>query len=274
MEKIVSINEIAQRIYKMVITAPQIAKMWQPGQFLIVHLKEDSERIPLTICSRDLEKGEITLVVQAVGASTREICASQPGSYFRDVLGPLGTPSMINPDFKNLLFIAGGLGLAPLRPLIERYHELGSKTTVLVGVRTAKNLILQEEIKDIADHIMISSDDGTTGLHGLALNLVAPAVEKWGHFDHVYIAGPVKMMQYTVLETAKFGLKSTVSLNPLMIDGTGMCGGCRVSVGGHTKFACVDGPEFDGALVDFEKLSKKLNTYREHQCKLNQQFSR
>lgn len=268
MEKIISIGEIAPRIYKIVITAPLIAKMWKPGQFLIIHLNEDSERIPLTICKRDIEKGELTLIVQAIGESTREICASQPGSEIRDVLGPLGMSSDINPDFKSVLFISGGIGITPLYPLIQKYHELGIQTTVLMGFRTAKNLILDSEVKEVATNIMIASDDGTLGEKGLALDLIAPAIEKWGKFDHVYIAGPVRMMQYTVFEAAKFGIKSTVSLNPLMIDGTGMCGGCRVNIGGKTKFACVDGPEFDGELVDFEKLAKKLGTYKDHQCRI------
>ena len=268
MEKIISTEEIAPRIHKIVITAPQIAKMWHPGQFLIIHLNEDSERIPLTICKRDVEKGELTLIVQAIGESTREICASKPGSEIRDVLGPLGMPSDINPGFKSVLFISGGIGITPLYPLIQRYHELGIQTTVLMGFRTAKNLILDSEVKEVADNIMIASDDGTLGEKGLALDLIAPAIEKWGKFDHVYIAGPVRMMQYTVFEAAKFSIKSTVSLNPLMIDGTGMCGGCRVNIGGKTKFACVDGPEFDGELVDFEKLAKKLGTYKDHQCRI------
>ncbi len=268
MEKIVSSTEIAPRIHKIVITAPQIAKMWQPGQFLILHVKEDSERIPLTICKRDPEKGEITLVVQAIGESTREICSMPAGSPIRDVLGPLGMPSEIDVNFKNVLFVSGGIGITPLYPLIQKYYELGSRTTVLMGFRTAKNLILEEEVREVATNTMIASDDGTLGEKGLALDLIAPAIEKWGKFDHVYIAGPVRMMQYTVAEAAKFGIKSTVSLNPLMIDGTGMCGGCRVNIGGHVKFACVDGPEFDGELVDFEKLAKKLGTYKDHQCRI------
>ena len=270
MEKIISTEEIAPRIHKIVITAPQIARMWQPGQFLIMHLNEDSERIPLTICKRDIEKGELTLIVQAIGESTREICSMPAGSDIRDVLGPLGMPSEIDPDFKNVLFVSGGIGITPLYPLIQKYHELGITTTVLMGFRTAKNLILEQEVKAVASNIMTASDDGTLGETGLALDLIAPAIEKWGKFDHVYIAGPVRMMQYTVAEAAKFGIKSTVSLNPLMIDGTGMCGGCRVSIGGQTKFACVDGPEFDGHKVDFDKLAKKLGTYKDHQCRIRQ----
>ena len=207
-------------------------------------------------------KGELTLIVQAIGESTREICSMPAGSPVRDVLGPLGMPSDIDPNFKSVLFVSGGIGITPLYPLIQRYHELGVQTTVLMGFRTAKNLILDEEVKEVANNIMIASDDGTLGEKGLALDLIAPAIEKWGKFDHVYIAGPVRMMQYTVSESKRFGIKSTVSLNPLMIDGTGMCGGCRLTVGGKMEFACVDGPEFDGHEIDFDEAIARSSVYR------------
>jgi len=269
MEKIVSNELLAPNINRVVVTAPLIAKNWRPGQFVIVHFGEESERIPLTICDRDEEKGEITLIIQAVGQGTREICRAKAGNPVRDIVGPLGKPTEIDPNWRNVLFVAGGIGIAPLFPLIKHFHKNGVKTTVLMGTKTADSLIMRSEVEGQADNLMISTDDGTLGVKGFALDCIAPASEKWGSFDRAFVAGPARMMQFTVKELQRLGIKSTVSLNPIMIDGTGMCGGCRVVIGGKTRFACVDGPEFDGDLVDFDKLVKKLTTYRDHECRMN-----
>ncbi|HNW82929.1 MAG TPA: sulfide/dihydroorotate dehydrogenase-like FAD/NAD-binding protein [bacterium] len=270
MEKIVSNKLIAPDIHKVIITAPQIAKTWRPGQFLIIHFKENSERIPLTVCERDLKKGEITMIIQAIGSGTKEICNAATGSEIRDVAGPLGKPTELHNDLKNVLFISGGIGIAPLLPVIDELHNRGIRITTLMGTRSRNTLILEDEVKSKSDNLIISTDDGTYGTHGLVISLVKEAVDKFGPFDRVFIAGPTRMMAASVKEVQKFKIPSTVSLNPIMIDGTGMCGGCRVTVGGKTKFACVDGPEFEGDLIDFDKLIKRLSTYKDdHTCKIS-----
>lgn len=269
MEKIVSNIQIAPDIHQVVITAAQIAKTWKPGQFLIIHFSENSERIPLTVCERNLEKGEITLIIQAIGHGTKEICASFAGTEIRDVAGPLGKPTELHENLKNVLFISGGIGIAPLLPVMNELYKRNIKVTTLMGTRSHNTLILEKEVKSCSCNFMVSTDDGTYGKQGLVIALVKDAVEKFGPFDRVFIAGPTKMMAATVKEVQKFNIPSTVSLNPIMIDGTGMCGGCRVTVGGKTKFACVDGPEFEGDQVDFDKLIKRLATYKDgHTCKI------
>jgi len=270
MEKIISNQVIAPDIHRIVITAPQIAKTWNPGQFLIIHFSENSERIPLTVCLCDRQKGEITLIVQAIGPGTKEICSARPGTEIRDVAGPLGKPTELHSDLKNVLFISGGIGIAPLLPVIDELHGRGVKITTLMGTRSRNTLILENEVLSKSDNVMVSTDDGTYGTHGLVISLVKEAVEKYGPFDRAFIAGPTRMMAASVSEVQKFTIPSTVSLNPIMIDGTGMCGGCRVTVGGKTKFACVDGPEFEGDLVDFDKLTKRLSTYKDpHTCRID-----
>lgn len=269
MEKVVSNIQIAPDIHQIVITAAQIAKAWKPGQFLIIHFGENSERIPLTVCARDLEKGEITLIIQAIGAGTKEICAATAGTEIRDVAGPLGKPTELHKDLKNVLFISGGIGIAPLLPVMNELSNRNIKATSLMGTRSHNTLILEEKVRSYSSNFMVSTDDGTYGKHGLVITLVKEAVEKFGPFDRAFIAGPTKMMAATVKEVQKYNLPSTVSLNPIMIDGTGMCGGCRVTVGGKTKFACVDGPEFEGDQVDFDKLIKRLDTFKDkHTCKI------
>lgn len=270
MEKIVSNQVVAPDIHRIVITAPQIAKTWNPGQFLIIHFSENSERIPLTVCECDRSKGEITLIVQAIGPGTKEICAAASGTEIRDVAGPLGKPTELHSDLKNVLFISGGIGIAPLLPVIDELHGRGIKITTLMGTRSRNTLILENEVQSKSDNVMVSTDDGTYGTHGLVISLVKEAVEKYGPFDRAFIAGPTRMMAASVKEVQKFSMPSTVSLNPIMIDGTGMCGGCRVTIGGKTKFACVDGPEFEGDLVDFDKLTKRLSTYKDpHTCRID-----
>ncbi|MGI6395486.1 MAG: sulfide/dihydroorotate dehydrogenase-like FAD/NAD-binding protein [bacterium] len=271
MEKIISNTVIAPDIHKIVITAPRISKAWKPGQFIIVHYADNSERIPLTVCKNDRENGLVTLIVQGIGEGTKEICSGLEGTFIKDVVGPLGKPAKIDENLKNVLFIAGGIGIAPLLPVMTHLYESGISVTVLVGTKSANTLILKEDMLKYSNgNLMISTDDGTLGKKGFVISLIEEAVSKYGPFDRAFVAGPVRMMAATVKELQKFKLPSTVSLNPIMIDGTGMCGGCRVTVGGETKFACIDGPEFEGDLIDFDQLIKRLSSYnRAHKCKLS-----
>lgn len=272
MEKIISNTVIAPDIHKIIITAPRISKAWRPGQFIIVHYAQESERIPLTICKNDAKNGLITLIVQGIGEGTKEICLGEEGTFIKDVVGPLGKPADIDENLKNVLFIAGGIGIAPLLPVMQHLHNKGVSIVCLAGTKSSNTLILEEEMREFSDNkLHISTDDGTLGKKGFVISLIEEVAKKYVPFDRAFVAGPVKMMAATVKELKKFNIPSTVSLNPIMIDGTGMCGGCRVTVGGKTKFACIDGPEFEGDLVDFDSLIKRLSSYnriRNHQCRL------
>ncbi|MDR1226618.1 MAG: sulfide/dihydroorotate dehydrogenase-like FAD/NAD-binding protein [Prevotellaceae bacterium] len=269
MFKIVKKQLLAKDIYLMDVEAPRVARAAQPGQFLIVRIDEKGERIPLTICDYNAEKGTVTIVTQIVGASSRKICALNEGDYFASFTGPLGHPSeltlLCKEDLhkKHILFIAGGLGTAPVYPQVKWLAKQDAKADVIVGAKNKDLLILQDEMKAIAKNLYVATDDGSAGFKGLVTELFKDLVDKQGQkYDIVVAIGPMIMMKFVALTTKSYSIRTIVSLNTLMVDGTGMCGACRVTVGGKTKFTCVDGPEFDGHLVDFDEALRRQGMYK------------
>ena len=260
---------LAENIYLMRIHAPRVARAAKPGQFIIVRIDEFGERVPLTISDYDAEQGSVTIVTQAIGASTRKLCALEQGDALADFVGPLGHPSeFIHEDLdtlrkKHFLFVAGGVGTAPVYPQVKWLHEHGVKADVIIGAKTRDMLIYTDAMHAVAENLYIATDDGSEGFKGLVTQVVEELVEKQGrHYDECVAIGPMVMMKFVALTTKKYGLKTTVSLNALMVDGTGMCGACRVTVGGRTRFTCVEGPEFDGHEVDFDEAMRRQGMYR------------
>jgi ferredoxin--NADP+ reductase len=269
MYKIVDKRVLAPNIYLMDVEAPRVAKSAKPGQFLIVKMHEKGERIPLTICDYSAEKGTVTIVFQAMGTSTQEMAKFEAGDSFADFVGPLGQPSeMIHEDLealknKKIMFIAGGVGTAPVYPQVKWLHEKGIAADVIVGSKSKEMLILEEEMKNVAGNLYVATDDGSYGFKGLVTDLLKNLVQNEGkHYDLVVAIGPMIMMKFVARLTKELGIHTIVSLNPIMVDGTGMCGACRVTVGNETKFACVDGPEFDGHLVDFDEAMRRQTMYK------------
>ncbi|KEI74027.1 NAD-binding oxidoreductase [Clostridium botulinum B2 128] len=274
MYKILEKKNIAPSIFLMKIEAPRVAKSAKPGQFVIVKMDEKGERIPLTICDYDKEEGSVTIVIQAIGSSTKKMDSFKEGDSFRDFVGPLGQPSdFVNENLddikkKKMVFIAGGLGAAPVYPQIKWLSDHGIKADVIIGCKSKEHLILEEEMKKVAGNVYVATDDGSYGYKGLVTNLLKDLIDKEGKtYDHVVAIGPMIMMKFVTLLTKEYNIKTIVSLNTLMVDGTGMCGACRVTVGGQTKFACVDGPEFDGHLVDFEEAIRRQQMYKTEEGK-------
>lgn len=243
------------------VEAPAVAKKVEPGQFVIVRMDENSERIPLTVTDFDREKGTITIVIQDVGYSSAMINSMQEGSYFEDFVGPLGVASEIE-NYGTVVCIGGGLGVAPVYPIARALKEAGNKVFSVIGAKNADILILEEEMKAISDEVVVTTDDGSQGIKGFVTNGLDSILQKGIKVDAVWAIGPVVMMKSVANFTRPLGIKTIVSMNPIMVDGTGMCGACRLSVGGETKFACVDGPEFDGHLVDFDLAMKRLAFYK------------
>ena len=269
MFQIVKAEKLADKIYLMEVKAPRVAKSCQPGEFVIVKMDEAGERIPLTVCDFNREEGTVTIVFQTVGASTEKMSELKTGDSFRDFVGPLGNPSdFIKEDFeeikkKKFLFVAGGVGTAPVYPQVKWLKEHGIDVDVIVGSKTKDLLILTEEMEKQAGNLYITTDDGTFGRKGMVTEVITDLVENQGKKYDVCIAiGPMIMMKFVCLLTKKLNLPTIVSLNPIMVDGTGMCGACRVTVGDQVKFACVDGPEFDGHLVNFEEAMKRQQMYK------------
>ena len=262
----VKVNEpLAENLHRMVVAAPRVARARRPGQFVIVRAGEGAERIPLTIGDADAEAGTITLFVQAVGASTRAIVATRVGGAIRDVAGPLGVPTHLE-KWGVVACVGGGVGTAVLYPIAKALAEMGNQVHVVIGARSAKLVVLETELARFASAVHVLTEDGSRGRKGL----VTLAVEDMlaGRLPRpaaVFAVGPVPMMQAVAELTRPAAVPTVVSLNPIMIDGTGMCGGCRVTVGGKTKFACVDGPEFDAHQVDFAGLRRRLSMYRDHE---------
>ena len=260
----------------MEVEAPRIAAAALPGQFLIVRAREQGERIPLTICDYDRDGGTVTIVTQIVGASSRMICALETGQALVDVVGPLGRPSdfVEMPDEalkgRRYLFVAGGLGTAPVYPQAKYLHERGARVDIVVGAKTADLLILRREMASVCDHLYVCTDDGSEGHHGLVTEKVKLLLAEGKAYDQAVAIGPMIMMKFTTLTAKKLGLPIVVSLNTLMVDGTGMCGACRVSVGGKTRFACVEGPEFDGYLVDFDEAMRRQGQYKAEEAEANE----
>lgn len=269
MYRILKAEKLADKIYLCEVEAPRVAKHCEPGQFVIVKMEEEGERIPLTICDYDREKGTITIVFQIVGASTQKMAALKAGDAFHDFTGPLGCASeFISEDLselknKKLLFVAGGVGTAPVYPQVKWLHEHGIEADVIVGSKTKDLLILTEMMRNVAGNLYITTDDGSYERKGMVTEVIKDLVEKQGkHYDVCVAIGPMIMMKFVCLLTKELNLKTVVSMNPIMVDGTGMCGACRLSVGGEIKFACVDGPEFDGHLVDFDQAMRRQTLYR------------
>ncbi|HPR21859.1 MAG TPA: sulfide/dihydroorotate dehydrogenase-like FAD/NAD-binding protein [Candidatus Sabulitectum sp.] len=252
--------------------APDVAAYRQPGQFVLMRISEDGERIPITIADVDREKGTITLIVQSVGKTTLELAQKEVGDSVPDIAGPLGTPTHIE-KVGHVLCVGGGIGTAPLYPVAKAMKEAGNRVTSILGARSADLLILEDRMREVSDSIVITTDDGTKGKKGLVTNAIQELVDSGEKFDQCIAMGPPIMMKFVCLLTKKLGIPTIVSLNPIMVDGTGMCGGCRVTVGGEIKFACVDGPEFDGHLVDFDEMMARLNTYRKHEKQALEKFS-
>ena len=249
-------------VVKMVVEAPLIAKKAQPGQFIIFRAKEDSERVPLTIADYDREKGSVTIIFQIVGEATMELNTLEAGDYILDFVGPLGTPSAIE-GLKKVLVIGGGVGCAIAYPIAKKLHENGAEVHSVTGFRNKDLIILEDEFSKVSDVLRIMTDDGSYGEKGLVTEALEHLIAEGNKYDEVIAIGPLVMMKFVSLTTKKYGIKTTVSMNPIMVDGTGMCGGCRLTVGGETKFACVDGPDFDGHLVDFDEAISRSGVYRE-----------
>ena len=251
------------------IKAPFIAAKAQPGQFVIVRIDDKGERLPLTVSDFDREAGTVTIVVQAVGYTTKKLVGLNAGDYIENVAGPLGLPTEFGTP-KRAIIIGGGVGCAIAYPQAKALHNMGVDVTVIAGFRSKDIVILEDEMRNVSNNLYITTDDGSYGEKGLVTDVLKRLLES-GEYDLVIAIGPVIMMKFVALTTKPFGVKTLVSLNPIMIDGTGMCGGCRVTVGGKTKFACVDGPDFDGHEVDFDELMRRNTLFREeeaHACRL------
>ena len=268
MYKILKAEKLAANIYLMDVEAPRVARHCEPGQFVIVKMDEKGERIPLTICDYDREAGIVTIVFQPVGASTTKMTELKAGDSFRDFTGPLGCASeFVAEDLETLkkkkfLFVAGGVGAAPVYPQVKWLKEHGIEADVIVGAKTKDLLILEKEMEEVSGNYYPCTDDGSYGHAGMVTTMVDELVEKGNKYDVCVAIGPMIMMKFTCLTTKKYDIPTIVSMNPIMVDGTGMCGACRVIVGGEVKFACVDGPEFDGHLVDFDNAMKRQQMYK------------
>jgi ferredoxin/flavodoxin---NADP+ reductase len=257
--------QLAPGVVQIWIDAPAIARKRRPGQFVIVRLDEHGERIPLTIADADPVGGLISLIVQAVGKTTTELNAMMPGAAILDVAGPLGQPAHILSGAR-VCCIGGGIGAAVAYPIAAGAKGAGSAVAAIIGARTRELIILEDQLRKVADPCVIATDDGSCGIKGLVTDALRSLLERGHRFDQIVAVGPLPMMSAVCEMTRPLKLKTTVSLNPIMVDGTGMCGGCRVSVGGEQKFVCVDGPEFDGHLVDFDELAARLNAYRDDEA--------
>lgn len=280
MYEIVKKRDLNPSICLMEVSAPRLAASAKPGQFLIVRTDENGERIPLTVCDYDKESGTVTIVTQKVGASSRKICALNQGDSFADVVGPLGQPSEFVYESdeelkgKRFIFIAGGLGTAPVYPQVKYLKERGAKVDVIVGAKSSDLLILEEEMQSVSDNLYICTDDGSKGMKGLVTEKLTQLCEAGEKYDQAVSIGPMIMMKFVTLTAKKYELPLVVSLNTLMVDGTGMCGACRVTVGGKIRFACVEGPEFDAYQVDFDEALRRQSMYKsqeveaDHKCRI------
>lgn len=261
-------EKLADTIFLFDVKAPRVAQHAKPGQFIIVRLNEDSERIPLTICDYDANEGTITIVVQTIGASTEEMKNLKVGDSFNDFTGPLGCASeLIDTDIeelkkKKIVFIAGGLGTAPVYPQVKWLHEMGVDCDVIVGAKNKELIIMEDEMKAVATNLYITTDDGSYVRKGMGTDVLKDLYAEGKTYDLCIAIGPMIMMKFVCLLTKELNLPTIVSMNPIMVDGTGMCGACRLIVDGEVKFACVDGPEFDGHKVDFDLAMKRMAQYR------------
>lgn len=268
MYKILNAEKLASNIYLMDVEAPRVARHCHPGQFIIAKTDEEGERIPLTICDYDAKKGSVTIVFQPIGASTLQMAELKTGDYFEDFVGPLGQPSeFIHEDIeelkkKKIVFVAGGVGTAPVYPQLKWLHEHGITADAIIGAKTKELIILEEEFKKVSN-LYVTTDDGSYGRKGMVTEVLKSLVLSEGKsYDLCVAIGPMIMMKFVCLLTKDLNIPTIVSMNPIMVDGTGMCGACRIMVGDEVKFACVDGPEFDGHLVDFDLAMKRQQMYK------------
>ena len=280
MFKIVEKRALAENIYLLRIEAPRVAQSALPGQFVIVRVDEQGERVPLTIADYDKEDGTVTIVIQTIGVSTRKLCALAEGDYIADFAGPLGNPSeFVHMSAEELasrrfLFVAGGVGTAPVYPQVKWLFEHGAKVDVIIGAKTASMLIYTKEMAQVCDNLYIATDDGSEGFKGMVTAKIKQLIDEEGkQYNECVAIGPMIMMKFVTLTTREYSLRTTVSLNALMVDGTGMCGACRVSVGGKTLFTCVDGPEFDGHQVDFDEAMRRQAMYRSQEGTANEKHN-
>ena len=272
MFKIVSKRELNAAVTMLEVEAPFIAKKAKAGQFIIFRIDEKGERVPLTIAGYDREKGTVSIIFQKVGFATKALGSLEVGEYIKDFVGPLGKPTPVEGK-KKVCVVGGGVGCAIALPSAKAFKEAGAEVTVIVGFRSQDIVILEEEFKAVADNFILMTDDGSYGRHGLVTEPLKEMLEAGEAFDEVLAIGPIPMMKFVSLTTKPFGVHTSVSLNPIMVDGTGMCGGCRVTVGGETKFACVDGPEFDGHQVDFAELMSRNSLYRGREAEVTEKHA-
>ena len=265
MYKIVKKELLNPTVCKMIISAPLVAKKAEPGQFIILRTNNDSERIPLTIADFNRTEGTVTIIYQIVGGSTMELNRKNEGEYIEDFVGPLGVKSKLE-NLKKVAVVGGGVGCAIAYPVAKKLNEMGAEVHSIVGFRNKDLIILEDEFKKVSDKFVVMTDDGSYGEIGLVTNALEKLIVDGNKYDEIFAIGPVIMMKFVTEVAKKYGVKITVSMNPIMIDGTGMCGGCRLTVGGETKFACVDGPDFDGALVDFDEAMKRGSMYKEFEA--------
>jgi len=278
MFKIVTKKVLSEVNKLMEIEAPLVARKAKPGQFIILRVRENGERIPLTIADSNKEKGTITIIFQEIGKTTKQLGTLEEGDYLSDFVGPLGKPMELPSTPGRVIAVGGGVGIAPIYPKVKAFHEAGMEVISIIGARTADLLILEDEMRAVSKELHICTDDGTKGHHGFVSDILQTMLDdKSKKIDEIIAVGPLPMMRVVANQTRPYGVKTLVSLNPIMVDGTGMCGCCRVSVGGETKFSCVDGPVFDAHQVDFEELTRRSRTYLseektalekfEHECR-------
>jgi len=277
MNTICTREELGRNVIRFVVDAPLVATHRKPGQFVIVRVTDHGERIPLTIADADPEVGTISLIVQSVGKTTREMAMLRSGDTIHDIVGPLGRPTHIQ-QFGSMLCVGGGIGIAPLYPIAKGMKEAHNHVITVLGARTHDLLILEDDLCTVSDELIVTTDDGSYGTKGLVTDAIRSLVNGGTHIDQAVVIGPPVMMKFTSLLTHELGIPTMASLNPIMIDGTGMCGGCRVTVGGEIRFACVDGPEFDAHKVDWDSMIRRLGTYRtaeqqaaeryDHECRV------
>ena len=266
MYKILTKKILNPTVTLMEVDAPMIAKKAEPGQFIILRVDAEGERIPLTIADFDREKGTVTIIFQIVGATTEKLNHLEEGEFIHDFVGPLGVPSHTD-GLKKVAVVGGGVGCAIAYPIAKKLHHLGAVVHSIVGFRNKDLVILEDEFRSASDVMKLMTDDGSHGEKGLVTNALEELIKAGNQYDEVIAIGPLVMMKFVCKLTKEYGIKTVVSMNPIMIDGTGMCGGCRLTVGGETKFACVDGPDFDGHLVDFDEAMERGTMYKEFETR-------
>ena len=272
MFEIIDKRELAAGVFRYVVNAPEVALKARPGQFVIMRLNEHGERIPITIADSDPERGTLTLFVQTIGKTSMEMSRLQKGATILDLVGPLGLPTEID-RFGTVVLVGGGFGIAAIHPIARELTRAGNKTISILGARSRDLVLMQKEMKSVSSEVRVATDDGSLGTQGLVTDVLKDMIEKGETVDRVIAIGPLVMMKAVSDLTRPFKIQTLVSLNPIMVDGTGMCGACRVTVGSEMKFACVDGPEFDGHQVDFDGLINRLKTYRPEEKNSLDQFS-